>query len=65
MTLALRDPKLLGALISVDNAPVAAPIGVDFLTYIQSMRVIEKRKIIKRSEADQVMELVEKVQDRR
>lgn len=64
MTLALREPKLLGALISVDNAPVVAPLGGEFLTYIQSMRVIEKSRIVKRNEADQVMERVEKVQDR-
>ena len=61
MTLGLREPKLPGGLISVDNAPVIAPLESDFLKYIQGMREIERLKVTKRDEADQVMQLYERV----
>lgn len=63
MTLGLREPKLPGALISVDNAPVVAPLGGDFSRYIQGMRNIENSKITKREEADKIMQPYEKVRD--
>lgn len=64
MTLSLQEPTLVGCLISVDNAPVVASIGSDFLKYIQGMRDIEKSKIIKRPDADRTMERYEKVRHR-
>lgn len=64
MTLGLREPKLPGILISVDNAPVLAPLQNDFSRYIQGMRKIEELKILKRDEADQIMQLYEKVYHR-
>jgi hypothetical protein len=64
MTLSLREPKLLGALISVDNAPIITPLEGTFSRYIQGMRDIEKLNITKRGEADQIMSLYEKVRDR-
>lgn len=61
MTLGLREPKLPGVLIAVDNAPIAAPLENDFLRYIQGMRKIEQLQIVKRDEADQIMQSYEKV----
>lgn len=61
MTLGLREPKLPGILIAVDNAPVFAPLEKDFLRYIQGMRKIEQLEITKRDEADQIMQSYEKV----
>lgn len=61
MTLALHVPHLPAVLISVDNAPVTAPLGNDFFNYIQGMRKIEKSKISSRDEADQIMQSYEKV----
>jgi hypothetical protein len=61
MTLALRSPKLLGALIPVDNAPVDANLKSDFHKYVQGMRDIEERKIKKQAEADAVLTNYEKV----
>lgn len=63
MTLCLREPKLPAALISVDNAPVILPVGNEFPRYIQGMRDIQQSKIIKRAEADLIMEHYEKVCD--
>jgi hypothetical protein len=61
MTLCLREPELPAALISVDNAPVVLPVGKEFLRYIQGMREIQNSKIMKRIEADHIMERYEKV----
>lgn len=61
MTLGLREPKLPGVLIAVDNAPVVAPLEQNFLKYVQGMRKVEQLKIIKRHEADQIMQSYEKV----
>ncbi len=61
MTLCLREPKLPAAMISVDNAPVVLPVGNEFLRYIQGMRDIQNSKIMKRVEADHIMERYEKV----
>jgi pimeloyl-ACP methyl ester carboxylesterase len=47
-------------MISVDNAPVVLPVGNEFLRYIQGMRDIQNSKIMKRVEADHIMERYEK-----
>lgn len=61
MTLSLREPKSLEALVSVDNAPITTPLEGTFSRYIQGMRDIEKLNITKRGEADHIMSLYEKV----
>ncbi|KAL8678009.1 MAG: hypothetical protein Q9186_005608 [Xanthomendoza sp. 1 TL-2023] len=55
MTVALRSPSLLGALISVDNAPVDAMLKSDFHKYVEGMKEIEKAGIRKQVEADLIL----------
>lgn len=64
MTLALRSPKLLGALIPVDNAPVDANLKSDFHKYVQGMREIEERGVKKQAEADMILTNYEGVSSR-
>ena len=59
MTLCLRSPNLIGALISVENAPVDAALESKFGEYVMGMRAIEARRIIKSSEVDSVMQAYE------
>jgi len=61
MTLALRSPKLLGALIPVDNAPVDANLKSDFHKYVQAMRDIEEKEVKKQAEADAILKSYEEV----
>jgi len=61
MTVALRSPELLGALIPVDNAPVDAVLKSDFHKYIQGMREIEDKQVSKQVEADDILKKFEKV----
>ncbi|PYH99956.1 alpha/beta fold family hydrolase [Aspergillus ellipticus CBS 707.79] len=55
MTVALDSPKLVSALIPVDNAPVNAPLKSDFGTYVRGMQHIEAANVSKQSEADQIL----------
>lgn len=61
MTVALRSPKLLGAMISVDNAPVDANLKSNFHAYAQGMREIEEAGIKKQGEADTILKKYEDV----
>lgn len=61
MTVALRSPNLLGALIPVDNAPVDASLKSDFRKYLQGMREIEEAGVTKQAEADQILQKYEDV----
>lgn len=61
MTVALRSPGLLGALIPVDNAPVDTNLKSDFHRYVQGMREIDERRVKKQAEADKILENYEKV----
>ncbi|MCJ1234505.1 hypothetical protein MMC14_002466 [Varicellaria rhodocarpa] len=60
MTLALRSPKRISAMISVDNAPVDAMLKSDFGKYVQGMRMIEDANVTKQVEADAILKTVEK-----
>ena len=60
MTLALRSPNLLRAVVPVDNAPVDASLSSDFPKYAQAMREIEEVQPKKQVEADQILAKVEK-----
>jgi len=55
MCVALRSPDKVANLIPVDNAPVDAALKSDFGTYVQGMREVEKVKIKRQSEADELL----------
>lgn len=61
MTVALRSPQLLGALIAVDNAPVDANLKSNFHQYVQGLRDIEEARVSKHAEADSILLQYEKV----
>ncbi|KAL8723424.1 MAG: hypothetical protein Q9225_000255 [Loekoesia sp. 1 TL-2023] len=61
MTVALRSPNLLGALIPVDNAPVDAALKSDFRKYLEGMREVEEAAVKKAAEADQILKKYEDV----
>jgi pimeloyl-ACP methyl ester carboxylesterase len=56
MVLALQHPKLISALITVDNSPVDAALKSDFHSYVAGMREISKKNPSKQSEGDQILE---------
>ncbi|KAI1920133.1 hypothetical protein LOZ65_004167 [Ophidiomyces ophidiicola] len=56
MTLALRNPSLVGGVVSVDNAPVRAPLSRDFAKYIQAMKQIDEAQLTKQKEADEILQ---------
>ncbi|KAL8843086.1 MAG: hypothetical protein Q9170_000216 [Blastenia crenularia] len=55
MTVALRSPNLLSALISVDNAPVDATLKSDFRRYVHGMREVEEANVKKQTDADRIL----------
>ncbi|CAD6572705.1 MAG: hypothetical protein ASARMPRED_005520 [Alectoria sarmentosa] len=60
MTVALRSPQLVGALIPVDNAPVDANLKDDFHKYVQGMRNIEEVQVKRQADADDILKKYEK-----
>ena len=61
MTVALRSPHLVGALIAVDNAPVDANLKSNFHKYVQGMRDIEEAQVKRQAEADDILKKYEEV----
>ena len=61
MTVALRSPQLVGALIAVDNAPVNASLKSDFNKYVQGLWDIEEAQVKKQQEADIILKRYEEV----
>lgn len=61
MTVALRSPECVSALIPVDNAPVNASLKSDFPKYVRGMQEIENAKVTKQSEANKILEAFEEV----
>jgi pimeloyl-ACP methyl ester carboxylesterase len=59
MTLALRNPHSISALIPVDNSPVDATLKSDFSRYVQGMRVVEDAQVTKQSDADAILQKYE------
>ncbi|MCJ1256591.1 hypothetical protein MMC24_004415 [Lignoscripta atroalba] len=55
MSVALRSPQTVGALIPVDNAPVDATLKSDFAKYVQGMRKIQQAHVTKQVEADSIL----------
>ena len=60
MTVALRSPELLRAVIPVDNVPVNANLKSDFHKYVKGMQDIEEQRPQKQAEADAILENYEK-----
>ena len=61
MTVELRSPNTVSALIPVDNAPVNAPLKSDFSKYVRGMQKIEAEKVTKQSDADAILKEYEEV----
>ncbi len=61
MTVALRSPASIGALVSVDNAPVDATLKSNFHKYTQGMRDIEAAKVARQAQADEILKTYEEV----
>lgn len=63
MTVALRSPERVSALIPVDNAPVNAALKSDFPKYVQAMQHVESAKVSKQSDADKILKDYEEVRN--
>lgn len=61
MALALRSSNVLKALVSIDNAPVRAALKSNFASYIEGMRQIEKARVMRQSEAEEILKSFETV----
>ena len=61
MTLALRLPRLVGALIPVDNAPIDATLMSDFPKYVRGLRRVEEARVTKTYQADDILRGFEEV----
>jgi len=61
MTLALRSPNLVEALIPVDSAPIDAALHTDFQSYIKGLKKIEEAKLKKQAEAEEMLKDYEEV----
>ncbi|KAI4204365.1 MAG: hypothetical protein LQ350_001121 [Teloschistes chrysophthalmus] len=55
MTIALRAPHLVGALIPVDNAPVDAVLKSDFYKYLEGMQEIQNAAVKRQAQADEIL----------
>lgn len=55
MCVALQWPEKVANLIPVDNAPVDAALKSDFGSFVKGMREVEKAKVKKQSEADEIL----------
>ena len=61
MSVALRFPKLLRALVPVDNAPIDANLKSKFHDYVQGLQEIEEKRPQKQAEADTILRQYEDV----
>jgi hypothetical protein len=61
MTVALQSPRLVSALIPVDNAPIRSPLPSDFAKYVRGMQEVESAKVTKTSDADKILQKYEEV----
>ena len=64
MSVALRSPHLIRALVPVDNAPVQARLESNFHVYIKALQEIEERRPKKQVEADHILQKYENVSRR-
>lgn len=63
MALALRSPRMIKDIVSVDNAPVDAILSSDFPKYVRAMKKIEDANVSSNSAADAILAEVEEVCD--
>lgn len=63
MTIALRAPHLVGALIPVDNAPVDAVLKGDFYKYLEGMQEIQNAEVKRQAQADEILSKYENVRN--
>ncbi len=61
MTVALRRPTSIEALVSVDNVPVDATLKSKFHEYTKGMRDIELAKVKRQAQADDILKTYEEV----
>lgn len=61
MALALRSSNLLKALVSIDNAPVRGTLKSNFANYIEGMQQVEKARVMRQSEAEEILKSFETV----
>lgn len=61
MAMALRYPKKISSIVSVDNAPVDAALLSSFGKYIQGMRKIDQAGVTSLTEADKILQDYEEV----
>lgn len=61
MALALRSSNVLKALVSIDNAPVRAALKSNFSNYIEGLRQVEKARVLRQSEAEEILKTFEAV----
>jgi pimeloyl-ACP methyl ester carboxylesterase len=59
MTMALRKPQTISALIPVDNSPIDAALKSDFGKYVQGMKEVENANVSKQSDADTILQKYE------
>ena len=59
MTLALSDPSLVSAVVSVDNAPVDAALTSSFPAYVRGMRAIDAAGVTRQRDADAILAPIE------
>ncbi|KAI5293770.1 hypothetical protein KEM52_005244 [Ascosphaera acerosa] len=63
MTVALRRPDLVSAVVAVDNSPVVASLGRPFELYVQGMLEIEAARVRSQREADHILRQYEELKD--
>lgn len=61
MTLALQSSNVLKAFVSIDNAPVRAALKSNFSNYLEGMRRVEKARVLRQSEAEEILKSFETV----
>jgi pimeloyl-ACP methyl ester carboxylesterase len=61
MCVALRSPEKVANLIPVDNAPIDAALKSDFNIYVKGMLDVQRAKVKKQSEADELLKPYAKV----
>lgn len=61
MAVALRYPKRISNIVSVDNAPVDAALLSSFGKYIQGMRKVDQAGVTSMTAADEILQEYEEV----
>ena len=59
--LALTNPEIPKAVISLENAPISSRLSPTFQQYLEAMRGIEDAKLTKRKDAEEMLAKCEEV----